>query len=151
MGDKLNVFPDYFSENAINLILSNGKPNRIHVYRVGKYGKNKQTAFLNYYDEVIKGLKTVRNPEKYLEKCKNNIDMLSISCYYNIEDIRYYFEITLKDDYPERILLEGFSDSKYGLTQKTSERKEKVNDSHTDWWLYKGATPWVIFDIVKLL
>lgn len=149
MGDELYIFPNFFSENAIKQILLYGKQDTLHVYRVGKYGKDKATAFLNYYDEVVKGLKTVRNPEKYLEKCKNNIDMLSISCYYNIEDIRYYFQITLKDDYPERILLEGFSDSKYGLTQKTSERKETVTNSHTDWWLYKDATPWEIFNIVN--
>lgn len=149
MKERLNIFPDYFSEKAIDLILLNGKSSCIHVYRVGKYGKDKQTAFLNYYDEVIKGLKTVRNPERYLEKCKNNIDMLSISCYHSIEDIKYYFEITLKDEYPERILLEGISDCKYGLTQKTSERKKKILNSHIDWWLYKNATPWVIFNIVE--
>lgn len=145
MGNILKIFPDYFSENAVKLILLNGQENNLHVYRVGKYGRDKKIAFLNYHDEVIRGLKTVKGQEKYLEKCKNDIDRLSISCYHKKEDLAYYFEITLKDQYPERIILEGNTDFKYGLSQKTVERKKDVKDSHVDWWLYKDATPWDAF------
>lgn len=144
------VFPDYFAEKATAQILKNGKEEEISVYRVGKYGKDKTISFLNYYEEVILGLKTVMKKESYLEKCKNNIDKLSVSCYYDIEDIRYYFEVTLKDAYPERILLFGVTDSQYGLAQKTSERKKDVKDSHVDWWIFKEATPWLAFNEVIL-
>jgi len=150
MGNKLYIFPNYFSENAISQILIYGKQANMHVYRVGKYGKDKTTAFLNYYDEVICGLKTVRKPEKYLEKCKNNIDKLSVSCYLEMKDISYYFEITLKDDYPERVLLEGTTNHKCGLAQKTSEREKERRDSHVDWWIFKDATPWIYFNEVIL-
>lgn len=27
--------------------------------------------------------------------------------------------------------------------------KETVTNSHTDWWLYKDATPWEIFNVVR--
>ena len=148
MRNELFVFPDYFSENSVKLIISNGKPDSLHIYRVGKYGKDKTTAFLNYYDEIQQGLKTVRNPEKYLEKCKNNMVQLSVSCYYDIDDLTYYFEVTLKDTYPERILLEGISNPCHGLIQKTSERKTETKNSHVDWWLYKNATPWIDFNEV---
>lgn len=149
MENELFIFPDYFSENSVKLILLHGRKENFHIYRVAKYGKDKTIAFLNYYEEVIRGLKTVRNPEKYLEKCKNNIDQLSVSCYYDINDLTYYFEITLKDNYPERILLEGITNSKYGLIQKTSERKKEKKNSHVDWWLFKDATPWIDFNEVK--
>lgn len=145
MENELFIFPDYFSENAVKIILSQGKRNNLHIYRVGKYGKDKTIAFLNYYEEVIRGLKTVRNPVKYLEKCKNNIDQLSVSCYYDRKDLTYYFEVTLKDSYPERILLEGVTNPQYGLIQKTAERKKETRDSHVDWWLFKDATPWMDF------
>ena len=55
MRNELFVFPDYFSENSVKLIISNGKPDSLHIYRVGKYGKDKTTAFLNYYDEIQQG------------------------------------------------------------------------------------------------
>lgn len=148
MGNILKIFPDYFSESAVKLILLNGQENNLHVYRVGKYGKDKEIAFLNYYDEVLLGLKTVRERGKYLEKCKNDIDRLSISCYYEKNDIVYYLNITLKDQFPERILLEGYTDLKCGLSQKTDERKKNVENSHVDWWLYKDATPWDAFQEV---
>lgn len=150
MEEKKYIFPEYFSVNAKKLILLNGKPQNRHVYRVAKYGRDTTTAFLNYYDEVVLGLKTVRNKQKYLEKCKEEIDRLSISCYYDIKDIIYYYEITLKDSYPERILLESETNYKYGLSQVTSERKKESTDSHVDWWLFKDATPWLIFNEVKV-
>lgn len=129
-------------------IIKNGKEIEINVYRVGKYGKNDNAAFLNYYDEVILGLKTVRNKERYLEKCKNDINKLSISCYYDKEDIEYYFGITLKDAYPERIFLYGITDKRHGISQKTKERKIEQTDSHVDWWLFKNSTPWESFNEV---
>ena len=150
MENEIFIFPDYFSENAVKVILSEGKKDNLHIFRVGKYGRDKTTAFLNYYEEILSGLKTVRNPQKYLEKCKNNIDQLSVSCYYDINDLQYYFEVTLKDNYPERVLLEGMSNSQYGLIQKTAERKKDVKNSHVDWWLFKGATPWLDFNEVKV-
>ena len=67
MEEKKYIFPEYFSVNAKKLILLNGKPQNRHVYRVAKYGRDTTTAFLNYYDEVVLGLKTVRNKQKYLE------------------------------------------------------------------------------------
>lgn len=152
MGNTLYVFPEYYTEEAINKILSNGKEERIEVYRVGKYGKDKTIAFLNYYEEVILGYKFVRpqKRESTLEKYIHDIDSLSVSCYYLLEDIEYYYNITLKETHPERILLKGITSEQYGLAQKSKERKPKVVDSHTDWWLFKGSTPWNVFEEVEL-
>lgn len=141
------IFPDYFSHEAIILINKNGKDNQLKVYRVSKFGDDLTIAFLNYYDEVILGLKQIpeHRKQKKLEYYKNNIDSLSVSCYYDIEDIIYYFNVTLKESYPKRILLEGNLSSDYGLSQITKERKTEKTDSHVDWWLYKDATPWIDF------
>lgn len=143
-------FPDYFSEPIQDEISKWGTNNKIKVYRVGKYGKNDNTAFLNYYDEVLQGLKTVRNKEQYLKKCKANIDLLSISCYENKADIEDYFKITLKNTYPQRILLYGDTVPQCGLSGRTKDRKEDYTNSHVDWWLYKNTTPWIYFEEVNV-
>ena len=140
------IFPSYFTDNAVQQIMECGKEESIFVYRVAKYGKNDKSGFLNYYDEVLQGYKVVRGSlDRALERYRNNIDSLSVSCYYKKEDIEDYFNYTLKDIYPKRILLKGVTNPKYGLTQRTHERKEK-EDSHTDWWLYENAEPWLIFE-----
>lgn len=144
------IFPDYFSENAVTQIIEHGKKSNFVVYRVGKYGKDMSISFLNYYDEIVLGLKTVMRKEQYLRQCEKDIDRLSVSCYQNKEDITYYFEITLKEDYPDRILLKGITNSNCGLSQLTSERKKDRQDSHVDWWLFKNATPWLSFKEVDL-
>lgn len=151
MGNTLYVFPEYYTTEAISKIMQNGKEERIEVYRVGKYGKDKSIAFFNYYEEVIMGYKFVKpaKRESILEKYSRDIDSLSVSCYYLYEDIDYYYSITLKETNPERILLKGITSEEYGLTQITSERKPKKTDSHTDWWLFKSSTPWVVFEEVS--
>lgn len=152
MENTLYVFPEYYTAEAIKEILENGKEDCIAVYRVGKYGKDMTKAFLNYYEEVVQGYKFV-NPKKrevVLEKYIKDINSLSVSCYYLYEDIEYYYNITLKEKHPERMLLKGVTLGKYGLAQRSSERKQKVTDSHTDWWLFKDATPWAAFEEVPL-
>lgn len=144
-GEGIKCFPDYFAETVQEQIAEAGKEENIAVFRVGKYGKNDRTAFLNYYDEVVEGLKVVRNRDKYLERCKNDIDRLSISCYEKLEDIIDYFKVTLKESYPERILLKGETAISCGLSKRTRERKASCEDSHVDWWLYEGATPYEWF------
>lgn len=147
--DSIKIFPDYFSQEAIDQITFWGKMDNIHVYRVGKNGKLAD-AFYNYYEEVILGLKKVRNIESTLKKYQNDIDSLSVSCYHNINDIRYYYSITLKEDYPKRILLEGTTSPEYGLASKTKDRKPNKQDSHVDYWLYQNATPWETFKEIEL-
>lgn len=144
-------FPDYFSTSAIAEINKWGIEEEHLVYRIGKYGENDTTAFLNYYDEIKQGLKPCRNKQLALEKYKKSIDSLSVSCYHNIEDIKnYYFSITLKRDYPNRIVLKGHTIGKYGVSSITSNRKCSCLSSHIDWWLYKNSTPWEIFEEEKI-
>lgn len=138
-------FPDYFAETAIAGISLWGKAENIPVFRVAKYGKKDRSAFLNYYDEVLEGLKVVRKREKYLEKCREDIDRLSVSCYEKKEDIEEYYQITLKESYPERILLKGTTAMSCGLSSRTRERKETCTDSHVDWWLYEDVAPYEWF------
>lgn len=147
---KDNFFPNYFSESVCNEICKHGKGQNILVYRVGKYGNNDKNAFLNYYEEVVEGLKVVRNKEKYLEKCRHDIDRLSVSCYENIEDIEDYYKLTLKDTYPQRILLQGETQKEHGLSGRTKERKSSCVSSHVDWWLFDKAKPWIAFKEVEI-
>ncbi len=143
-----HIFPDYFSSDARQKILENGAENNFIVYRVNKYGKDNTIAFLNYYEETIRGLKIIRanRRAKTLEKYSNDINYLSVSCYRDIEDIIYYYNVTLKKDYPQRILLKGHLSGTHGLSQLTSERIAEKKNSHVDWWLYKNAAPWVDFE-----
>lgn len=150
MGNTLYVFPDYYTPKSIAEIEQYGKENNYEVYRAGKYGKDKFSDFLNYYDEVIAGLKKVRNPEKYLEKCSNNIDNLSLSCYLDYEEIKYYCDITLKETFPDCIIYKGCTLSVYGLSQITRERKPQKEGSHVDWWLFKDINPANAFEEVLI-
>lgn len=149
-GNTIKIFPDYFSDGAIEKIKLWGNEDEIKVYRVSKHGDIK-LAFLNSYEEIVEGLIKVResDKEKRLKKCQVNIDSLSVSCYYQYKDIEYYYDVTLKDDYPERKLLEGKTVCSCGLSQITDIRKNRVKDSHVDWWLYCGATPWMAFSEVN--
>lgn len=144
----MKIFPDYYTDKVCSEIQKHGRDEEILVYRVGKYGKNDTTAFLNYYDEVMLGLKTVRNKEQFLEKCKNSIDQLSVSCYEDMNDILDYYKITLKDTHPKRILLRGVTMRECGMCGRTRERKEKCTDSHVDWWLYRDTAPYKYFEEV---
>lgn len=148
-GNTLSIFPDYFSDEAIENIKLCGKQDEIQVYRVSKHGDIK-LAFLNNYEEIVLGLITVREAEKEkrLKRCQKNIDYLSVSCYYLYRDIEYYYNITLKDDYPERTLLKGSTSSRCGLSQLTDVRKCRTKNSHVDWWLYSNTTPWTVFSEV---
>lgn len=101
---------------------------------------------------ILLGYKIIRpkKRESTLERYTKDIDSLSVSCYYLHEDIEYYYNITLKETHPERILLKGKTDARYGLSQRSSERKPHVKDSHTDWWLFKDSAPWTVFKEVML-
>ena len=141
------IFAEYFSKKVLDGIAEWGKSEAIPVYRVGKYGKNDDTAFLNYYEEVERGLKVVRNREACMDSYTKSIDSLSVSCYENKEDIEEYYKVTLKDIYPQRILLFGETIPQDGPSIRTKERKEKCKDSHVDWWLYRDAEPWKVFKV----
>ena len=144
---KDKIFPDYFSDKAREQIIYWGKEEAIPVYRIGKYGKNDETAFLNYYEEVERGLKVVRKKEQTMERYKGDINSLSVSCYEEESDIEEYYKVTLKESYPERILLFGTTGPQDGLSIRTKERKANCSDSHVDWWLYKDAEPWKYFKV----
>lgn len=146
---NVQYFPAYMTEDAINEIYIWGKEKNIAVYRVSKYGNDITTAFLNYYEEISRDLKIVRNKTNELEKCSKKIDSLSVSCYYDKKDIiDYYLGLTCKN-FPEAILLEGETSSKHGLSSITKERKLHTQNSHVDWWIYDKATPWDSFAEVK--
>lgn len=150
---QIKLFPDYFTSTIVQELKDNGGcENNFSVYRVDKYGNNDKTAFYNYYEEVIHGLKTVRNKEKALEKYLSNIDSLSVSCDMDCERVKYYFNITLKDQFPERKLLYGITSSSEGLSRITKEWKDnyKGSSGHIDWWLYKDAEPNKFFKEVMI-
>lgn len=144
---KAKIFPDYFSDKAREQIAACGKEESIPVYRVGKYGKNDETAFLNYYEEVQRGLKVVRNKEQAMKRYREDFNSLSVSCYEEKSDIEEYYKVTLKESHPERILLFGGTESRDGLSSRTKERKTNYTNSHVDWWLYNDAEPWKYFKV----
>lgn len=144
---KDKIFPDYFSDKAREQIVAWGKEESVPVYRVGKYGNNDETAFLNYYEEVQRGLKVVRNKEQTMKRYREDFNSLSVSCYEEKSDIEEYYKVTLKESHPERILLFGRTESQAGLSSRTKERKTNYTNSHVDWWLYDDAEPWEYFKV----
>ena len=48
--------------------------------------------------------------------------------------------------YPKAVIAEGVTDLDCGLAQPTYERTHvKKEKKHVDWWIYKGAKPYVMF------
>ncbi len=151
MENTLKVFPDYFTQDIINEIIENGgQEHSYHVYRVDKYGNMDKTAFYNYYDEVVSGLKTVRNKEKKLKNYQKSIGALSVSCQQSYDQIIYYYSVTLRNKHPHKRVLEGDINPEDGLSRITAEWEKSATKGHIDWWLYKNADPSAYFKEVQI-
>lgn len=124
-------FPSYF---PIEKLPDGAKEQDIEVYRICKWGRVEQKAFLTSYEER-------RQLNQHLKEFEGepDIDELSMSCYEKLTDAQKRLAYFSKIE-PKSILAKGTTDGAYGPSQRTRERKPKVRPkSHVDWWLYANA------------
>lgn len=127
------MFPDYFK----NFSLPEGaREEAIIVYRACKSGMCDEISFIPTFEE---------------KECKAELfddladpSVYSLSTYEKPNHIKRFTAMTSDMKVSYKIAI-GKTEPKYGLVQRTKERKRK-SESHVDWWLYENATPHLAFN-----
>ena len=117
-----------------------------NVYRVAKWGKIEERAFLSTYGEVLEGY----IPEDEERRPKNDIGTYSISVYTERKSCDKFINMLkgkLRKKYPCPIVIRGKTSN--GFVQRTIERKPNYpNPTHVDWWLFKDKREVILKDFV---
>ncbi|EOT23508.1 hypothetical protein C805_03172 [Eubacterium sp. 14-2] len=106
------------------------------VYRVAKWGKLEEKAFVSTYEEILQGW----IPDRY---SKEEVGTYSTSVYTSRKNCDKFINclkrsVRLRKEYPHPVLLTG--NTSHGLVQRTAERVSDNSDStHIDWWIFEGA------------
>ncbi len=129
------IFPDYFK----NFDLPEGaREESIQVYRACKSGKCDAVSFIPTFEEkgcIIDETDDITDPGLY-----------SLSTYEKPNHIKRLASMNSDMQIPYKIAI-GRTEPVYGLVQPTKERKAKAG-SHVDWWLYRDATPYEVFELI---
>lgn len=129
-------FPDYFARFELP---AGAHAENIVVYRACKTGQCDCNSFLPSFEE---------NGCVYLEgDDPKDPGVYSLSTYEKPNDIKRFVKLTSEYGKPYKIAV-GETVPKYGLVQRTKERKKKAK-SHVDWWLYRDAKPYNSFTIIE--
>lgn len=129
------IFPDYFERFELP---EGARLESIKVYRACKSGKCDRKSFLPTYEEngfAVDDGADETDPGQY-----------SLSTYEKPTHVKRFAGVMYDIKEPCRIAA-GLTNPIHGLVQRTRERK-RCKSSHVDWWLYKGATPYVEFEII---
>lgn len=129
------IFPDYFKRFALP---TGAREEAIRVYRACRSGKCDKESFLPTFEQ--KGFRydetdDVEDPSLY-----------SLSTFEKPNHIKRFASMTSDMQVPYKIAI-GLTEPIYGLVQRTKERKAK-SGSHVDWWLYEGANPQEVFELI---
>lgn len=125
--------------------------NNLHfeeVYRVAKWGKIEEKAFLSTYGEIEEGY-IPDNDERYP---KEKIGTYSTSVYTEKSCCDKYINllkrsVRLRTIYPFPVVLKGKTSN--GLVQKTVERIVNYTEpAHVDWWIFKGKKGTILNDFI---
>lgn len=140
MGKYPDCFPDNFEEK---ILPKDAKFENKRVYRVIKNGIINKDSFISTFEEEQRGLRP---------RSKKGLDLLdpgyySTSCQMEYSDADYLLNIFMRHN-PKVFIAEGVTEMTCGPCQLTSER-DKRNDSHVDWWIYKEAEPQKYFKEVE--
>ena len=106
------------------------------VYRVAKWGKLEEKAFVSTYEEILQGW----IPDRY---SKEEVGTYSTSVYTSRKNCDKFINclkrsVRLRKEYPYPVLLTG--NTSHGLVQRMAERVSDNSDStHIDWWIFEGA------------
>ena len=129
------AFPEYFKNFTIP---ETAQEQEIEVYRACPTRKIERESFLNTYEEngfkVPKDMRT-DDPQAYcLSTCRK------------LKDIKR-FVIANSKYQPPFALAKGHTTKVDGRSCETKSWKKNSRGSHVDWWLYKGAEPWLAFEV----
>lgn len=139
----MKKYPECFPKNFETDILPKGaKVENKTVYRVIKYGTINRNSFIGTYEEIQRGL----IPHKKRMNL-NDPSLYSTSCNIEYSEAEYALNIFMRH-YPEPFIAKGETEGTCGPCQLTSEREEKRNDTHVDWWIYEETDPQTYFDEV---
>ena len=142
MKDIEKIFPEGFPTNFREKLLTLGaKEQSMVVYRICKYGKLDEMAFLSTFEETVRKLRK----GKLIE---NDVGSYSTSCHQDIKDSQRLLKFTLRRPFPKAFIAKGVIKEEKGLVQLTSERNSNCSDSHVDWWIYANAQPHLDFKVV---
>ncbi len=129
------VFPAYFSRFELP---EGAREEAIEVYRACKSGKCDAASFIPTYEE--KGFE-IRDGDD-----EKDPGLYSLSTFEKPQHVKRFAKVDVDTQIPCRIAV-GITEPKWGLVQRTSERKKKAK-SHVDWWLYENATPHESFELI---
>lgn len=130
------IFPDYFERFELPV---GAREESIKVYRACRSGKCDRDSFLPSFEERGFTLPPSAKP--------SDPGQYSLSTYEKPKDIKRFVSVMSDMRVPYQIAV-GTTNPKHGLVQRTQERTKK-RSSHVDWWLYKKATPYEEFEMIK--
>lgn len=128
-------FPSYFN----NFTIPEGAGEKLFTgYRACKSKRADAESFIPSYEEngfPVLDATLKEDPSQY-----------SLSLYEKPKDVKRFAIVTPGVE-PPFMIAKGVTEPIYGLSQRTKERIGG-RGSHIDWWLYKGATPYEVFNII---
>ena len=132
----LKKFPDYFEE--FHIPPEGAREEEIEVFRACITQKCDKESFTPTFE---------KQKFEYLED-QDSYDpgIYSLSVYAKAKDLKRFLTTNSRYRKPHK-LAKGITYPKYGVCQRTSERK-KCKNSHIDWWLYENAEPYRDFEIM---
>lgn len=159
MGDKEDIrdvlpeelrLEDNIPEELCYDIVEQARGNEHYscVYRVAKWGKIEERAFLNTYGEIQEGY-ILDDDGKYP---KDNIGTYSTSVYTERKNCDKFINmlkksVRLRKVYPFPVIIVGNTSN--GLVQRTADRDVNYPDpTHVDWWLFSGKKGTVLSNFV---
>ena len=131
------IFPNYFR----NFIMPEGAhPESIMVYRACRSGKCDRASFLTTFEQH--GFKYMKDDDP------SDPGVYSLSTFEKPNHIKRWADLTSDMNIPYKIAI-GCTNPKYGIIQRTKERKGRKARSHVDWWLYENARPETEFELIS--
>lgn len=134
--EKLSrLFPSYFKLFALP---EGAHEEKLKVYRACRTGKCDRQSFLPTYEQ--QGFSYTNRDDP------GDPGVYSLSTFEKPNHVKKFAAMTSEFQVPYKIAI-GCTEPRYGLVQRTKERTPKAA-SHVDWWLYEGATPEEVFEII---
>ena len=135
------MFPKYFDRFELP---EEAHEESLRVYRACRSGKCDKDSFLPTFEE--KGFRIEEGDDP------KDPGIYALSTYEKPRDIKRFADMTSDMKVPYTIAV-GYTDPAYGQIQRTRERKRKEGNrkyksSHVDWWLYEGANPHKVFELI---
>ena len=131
------IFPNFFK--TYNIPPNGAKEEAIKVYRACKTGICDKASFTPTFEE--QGYKYREGDDPF------DPSLYSLSVYENPKHVKR-FAIMNSDHHPPFSIAVGLTEPRYGLVQRTRERKGSRAKSHIAWWLYVDATPCEVFELI---